>query len=291
MTGYAEASGGDAHRRWRWEARSVNGRGLDLRLRLPEGWEALDPALRKAAAAGLRRGSVTIALRVEESPSDSPALDEAALAAALGAAQAAAAAARRAGLEVAPVAPERLIALRGVMTSGQAAPVDEAARAAALADAAAALEGLAAARAEEGAATAQALRGQFDEIERLVAAAREAHAAQAAAAPDRLRARVTALLGAGAEIAPDRLAAELALLAVRADVDEELSRLDAHIAAARRLLTRGGPVGRELEFQIQEFNREANTLCSKADSARLTEAGLAMKVAIDRMREQAANVE
>jgi uncharacterized protein (TIGR00255 family) len=150
---------------------------------------------------------------------------------------------------------------------------------------------LAAARRAEGAALEAVLSGLLDEIAAAADAARAAHAAQGAAASDRLRARVAALQEAGAAPAPDRLAAELALLAVKSDVTEEIDRLDAHVAAARALLARDDAVGRELDFLTQEFNREANTLCSKADSAALTETGLALKVLIDRMREQAQNIE
>jgi uncharacterized protein (TIGR00255 family) len=184
----------------------------------------------------------------------------------------------------------RLIALRGVMAD---APGSEAGPppSALLADYDAALAGLVEARRREGAEIEKALVAILNEIDALVDRASAAHETQADAAPARLREKVAALTGAGAEVAPERLAAELALLAVRNDVSEEIDRLRAHIAAARRLLAGDGAVGRELDFLTQEFNREANTLCSKAASVALTETGLALKVRIDRLREQVQNIE
>jgi uncharacterized protein (TIGR00255 family) len=199
-------------------------------------------------------------------------------------------AAKAAGLEVAAASPERLIGLRGVLTdAGGQSP--ELPLPALLADFDEALAGLAAARAAEGAETGAALSRILAEIEGLIAQAAEAHEAQTAGAADRLREKVAALIDAGAGLPPERLAAELALLAVRNDVSEEIDRLRAHVAAARRLLSQDTPVGRELDFLTQEFNREANTLCSKAASSALTEAGLALKVRIDRLREQLQNIE
>jgi uncharacterized protein (TIGR00255 family) len=290
MTGFAVREGAEGAFRWRWEARSVNGRGLDLRLRLPEGAEALEPELRRRAGTILRRGSVTVGLRVERAETGGFRLDPAALAAAVAAVAAARDAAHAAGLESAPVAPERLIALRGVLSDGQGA-AEELPRAALLSDFDAALAGLAEMRAGEGAEIAAVLSATLDEIAALTDQAAAAHAAQTEGAAARLREKVRALLDAGAEVPPERLAAELALLAVRNDVSEEIDRLRAHVAAARRMLAQDAPVGRELDFLTQEFNREANTLCSKAASAALTEAGLALKVRIDRLREQVQNIE
>ncbi len=299
MTGFAIAEGalgaGPQATVWRWEARSVNARGLDLRLRLPEGWEALEPEVRRRAAP-LRRGAVTLALRVAEAAAPGGmAPDRAALAAAAAAAAEARAALEAAGLEVAPVAPERLLALRGVLDAGRGPGGAEPApdlRDAALAGLDACLERLAAARAAEGARIAVAMEAVLDAVAARTAEAERAHEAQAAAAPALLAARVTALLsaaGAGAP-APDRLAQELALLAVKQDVREEIDRLRAHVAAARALLATDGPVGRELDFLSQEFAREANTLCAKSASEPLTAAGLALKVLIDQIREQAQNI-
>jgi uncharacterized protein (TIGR00255 family) len=295
MTGFAAVEGVAAGAGWRWEARSVNARGLDLRFRLPEGREALEPGLRRLAAGALRRGAVTAQLRIETADrAAAPRLDPGALGAAVTAARAAAEALTAAGVATAPVAPERLLALRGVFDAPRAAAEDadrEATDAALVAGFERALAGLRAARAAEGAALAAALSAALDRIEETVAAAEAAHAAQAAEAPARLRARLAELMREAATLGEDRLAQELALLAIRHDVREELDRLRAHVAAARALLAGDGPAGRELDFLTQEFAREANTLCAKAASAELTRAGLALKVLVDQLREQAQNVE
>lgn len=299
MTGFGAAEGAveiDGRAlSWRWEARSVNARGLDLRPRLPEGWEGLEPELRRRAGA-LKRGAVTVGLKVTEAAaSGGAALDRAALAAAVAAAAEARAALASAGLPVTPIAPEALLALRGVLDAGRApgptAP-DKAAETAVLAGLDTALERLAAARAAEGAALAAAMGAVLDAVAARVADATSAHAAQTAAAPALLAERVAAVMEAAGRTAPspDRLAQELALLAVKQDVREELDRLGAHVAAARALLASDGPVGRELDFLTQEFAREANTLCAKSASTDLTAAGLALKVLIDQLREQAQNI-
>ncbi|TVQ55888.1 MAG: YicC family protein [Rhodobacteraceae bacterium] len=292
MTGFAACDGETDGARWRWEARSVNGRGLDLRLRLADGWEALEPEVRRRAAA-LGRGSVSITLKIDAAADAArPSLDRAALALAVAAAAEARAAAEAAGLPTAPIAPERLLAVRGVMETRRpdAATDAEATRAALLDGLDRLLAALTAMRRDEGARLGEALAAILDAVEAETARAEAAHAAQAAAAPARLREKVAALLGAGAEVAEDRLAQELALLAVKADVREEIDRLRVHVAAARALLAGREPAGRKLDFLTQEFNREANTLCAKAASPALTDAGLALKVLVDQMREQAANL-
>jgi uncharacterized protein (TIGR00255 family) len=293
MTGFARESGtlpdGTA---FVWELRSVNGRGLDLRLRLPAGLEALEPALREATARRLRRGNVsaTLALRREERPRLLP--DPAALEQAL-----------RLALDLAaripgapPPRPEALLALPGVLRAEAAEPDEaaEEARRAALVEAyGRALEGLLAARRAEGAKLAAIMSGLLDEI----AALREAAAGEAAGQPQAQRARfleqLAALLGenGAARVPEERLAQEVALLASRSDVREELDRLAAHIEAARALLAAGEGAGRKLDFLVQEFVREANTLCSKSASVPLTRIGLDLKAAIERLREQAANLE
>ena len=294
MTGFATEAGALGALRWRWEAKSVNGRGLDLRFRLPDGVEALEPRLRAAASARLSRGNVSIGLKVD-SAGEAGALtvSEPALAAAVAAAGRAEALAAENGLHLAPSTAADIVAIRGVL---EPASADAAFAAAETLDAleasfAATLDGLAAARGAEGARVRETFVAILDEIERLVADAAGSHAAQEPAARARLKERVAALIDAGAEIEPERLAQELALIAVKADVSEEIARLGAHVAAARDLLDADGPVGRKLDFLTQEFNREANTLCSKSASGALTQIGLDLKVAIDQMREQAQNVE
>jgi uncharacterized protein (TIGR00255 family) len=294
MTGFARAEGtlpdGTS---FLWEARSVNGRGLDLRLRLPNGLDPLEPALRELAAGRLRRGnvSVTLTLRREECAAPrllpDPVALEQALALALDLAR------RIPGAP--PPRAEALLALPGVLRAETAAEEDEVARearhAALLDGFARALDGLVAARRAEGARLAAILGALLDEI----AALREAAAAIAASQPEaqqaRLRAQLAALLEGERRLPEDRLAAEVALLATRADVREELDRLGAHLDQARALLRAGEAVGRRLEFLAQEFVREANTLCAKSATTALTRTGLELKAAIERLREQVANVE
>ena len=293
MTGYADTPNTTAAITWTWEARSVNGRGLDLRLRLPEGFESLDPPLRQAAAAVLTRGSVTVALRVARAPGSAvPRLRPEALAAAIAATRATEEAAAGAGLDLAPVTAADLLALRGVMEAEATAPAETPGVLAAVsADIGAVVAALAASRAAEGAALAATIEAQLERIGGLVAAGRETAKGRAARAGELMRSRLEAVLAATAAVDEARLAQELALIAVKADVTEELDRLEAHVAAARALVAQGGAVGRRLDFLMQEFNREANTLCSKSGSSELTAIGLELKASIDQMREQVQNVE
>lgn len=293
MTGFADLAGGAGEATWVWEARSVNERGLDLRLRLPEGFEALEAPLRAAATQALSRGSVTIGLRMAQGARVSaPRLNAAALEAAVEAALAVGEAASQAGLDLAPMTAADLLGLRGVLEPAGRAPAEEPAVLAGLAaEAPALVAALARARAAEGAALARFLEAQIGRIAELGASARAAAGARGPRLAEALRLRLDALLSANAPVDGARLAQELALIAVKADVTEELDRLEAHVTAARALLEADGAVGRKLDFLTQEFNREANTLCAKAQSAELTAIGLEMKVAVDQMREQVQNVE
>jgi len=293
MTGYADRAGSADGVAWTWEARSVNGRGLDLRVRLPEGFESLDAVLRQQATATLARGTVTVGLRVARSAGAAvPQLRPEALAAAVAAARAAEAAAAAAGLDLAPVTAADLLGLRGVMEADALTPAETpGVLAGARADIAPLLAALAAARAGEGAALAATLGSQLDRVAGLTAAARESADARATRTGALLRSRLEAVLAAVATVDEGRLAQELALIAVKADVTEELDRLEAHVAAARGLVAAGGAVGRRLDFLMQEFNREANTLCAKSGSSELTAIGLELKVIVDQMREQVQNVE
>ncbi len=294
MTGFADGTGSAGALSWTWEARSVNGRALDVRLRLPDGYEALEVPLRAAAGQVLARGSVTVGLRLSRGGAALlPRLGPEALEAAIGAALAASEAAASRGLDLGPMTAADLLSVRGVIEA-EAGPV--AGDADALAHMTKGIEPLFAALAEarslEGAALATILTGQLDRVATLTRTARASAEARAGRSGTLLRSRVEALLAVAAvPIDEARLAQELALLAVRADVTEELDRLEAHVAAARGLLTGEGPVGRKLDFLMQEFNREANTLCSKAQASDLTGIGLEMKVVIDQMREQVQNVE
>jgi uncharacterized protein (TIGR00255 family) len=290
MTGFAESAGGHGSLRWRWEAKSVNGRSLDMRLRTPPGYDGLEPPARRLAGERFQRGSFQISLTVEtEAAARGLSIDAAALASAVKIAREVAA-----ETGMAPARVDGILALKGVIVQDEGVVLDEQTRgardAAILESLAAALDLLAKARGNEGAKLAALMNAQIGEIERLT---REA-AALAAAQPEALKARLSAQLAelmAGAQVAPDRLAQEVALLATRADVREELDRLTAHVQDARALMAQGKGVGRKLDFLAQEFNREANTLCSKSSDIALTRIGLALKAVIDQFREQSQNVE
>lgn len=293
MTGFAGLKGETESAGWSWEVRSVNGRGLDLRLRLPDGFEALEGPLRAALGNAFARGSITVTLKLERREAAgrlrvNPVILDAALDAAAGMAEQAA----RRGLAIAPLSTGDLLGVRGVLDQDAPATGDTDALAGAIAGQVDPLvEGLRAARLEEGARLSGVLARQIDQVAELVAAARITSEARDARRGEVLRSRVAALLEVSEGLDEARLAQELAMIAVKADVTEELDRLEAHVSAARDLLAAPGPVGRKFDFLTQEFNREANTLCSKSGSSELTAVGLEMKVAIDQMREQVQNVE
>ena len=289
MTGFARTEGSAGGLVWAWEIRSVNGRGLDLRFRLPPGWDALEPALREAAGKVLKRGNVTANLTLKRETEARLALDSVALEQAL--ALALELHRRIAGSPV-PRA-EALLSLPGVLRAAAADPAEERAAAAAEVQAgfADALAGLVAARQAEGARLAATLNTLLEEI----AVLRNRAATEAADQPAAQRARVmenlNELLREAPSLPQERIAQEVALLAARSDVREELDRLDSHIAAADALIGEAANVGRRLDFLMQEFNREANTLCSKSASAALTATGLKLKAAIEQLREQVQNIE
>ncbi|RVT84578.1 YicC family protein [Rhodobacteraceae bacterium CCMM004] len=295
MTGYATLTGAAEGWSWVWEVRSVNSRGLDLRLRVPDAVDGLDPPLRKAVQAVAARGAVTLSLKLtRDEAAAGPALDPAALSGALDAVRQIEAAAAANGMPLAPVRATDVLSIRGVMDPGgtRARADVTALRGALLADVTdRLLPAFDAMRAEEGRAMAAVLGAQLDEIARLTAAAAAAAEARAAKSGDALRAAVARVTQATDAVEPERLAQELALIAVKSDVTEEIDRLTAHVDAARGHLAAGGPLGRKLDFLTQEFNREANTLCAKAQSADLTRIGLDLKTVIDQMREQVQNLE
>jgi uncharacterized protein (TIGR00255 family) len=290
MTGFAEAHGSRDGARWRWEAKSVNGRGLDLRLRTPPGFDGIEPAARALAGERFKRGSLQAQLTFESGENARGLkIDPAALAAAVRIAREVAS---ETGL--APARVDGLLALKGVIVQEEALPIEAPERA--LRDAAiietlaTALDALARARVAEGNKLHAILVAQMNQIDRLTSEAGTLAATQPKALRDKLIAQVQEMLSGGG-IAEDRLAQEAALLAVKADVREELDRLHSHVHEARLLMDSGEAVGRKLDFLAQEFNREANTLCSKSSDIALTRIGLALKAAIDQFREQAQNVE
>jgi uncharacterized protein (TIGR00255 family) len=290
MTGFAEAHGAKDTLRWRWEVKSVNGRGLELRLRMPPGFDGIESAARTLANERFRRGNLQAVLNIE--PQDGARalrIDPSALAAAVRLAK---------ELELdtglAPARIDGILSLRGVIVQDDALPADPAQRAvreaAILESLAIAFDALKRARRNEGAKLSHVLSAQIDEIDTLTKEAVAKAAGQPAALREKLAAQLKELLG-NSQLPEERLAQEVALLATRADIREELDRLIAHISEARTLLASGEAVGRKLDFLAQEFNREANTLCSKSADVALTRVGLALKHTIDQFREQAQNVE
>lgn len=290
MTGFADGQGAFGPLRWRWEVRSVNGRSLDLRLRMPPGFDGMEAAARLLAGERFRRGNLQATLTFEgQDSSRGLRVDTAALAQAV---KLAAEIAAETGL--APARVDGLLALKGVIVQDEAlagdAPERAARDAAMLESLSLAFDALARARAVEGAKLTSVLARTADEIARLTVDARELAAAQPAIIRDKLQAQLKELLGQSVP-GDERIVQEIALLAARADVREEIDRLNAHVQEAHELIETGGAVGRKLDFLSQELHREANTLCSKSSDIALTRVGLALKAAIDQFREQAQNVE
>jgi uncharacterized protein (TIGR00255 family) len=290
MTGFARREGGDGAQTWVWEAKSVNGKGLDLRARLPQGFEALEPQVRAALQRVCARGNVNVSLTVDrgERPLQLQ-VNRTLLEQLVGLTRE-----LQDELNADPPRIDGLLAVRGVLESVEQ-PEPETERAARerrmAADLEALADELAAVRRREGESLDAAIRGHLDEIARLTRAAADNAASQPAALRERLRRQVAELMDSHDGLSEERLNQEAALLATKADVREELDRLSAHVDAARELLDGGGAIGRRLDFLCQELNREANTLCSKSPDVALTRTGLAIKNAIEQLREQVQNVE
>ena len=289
MTGYARATGAVAGASFTCEVRSVNGRGLDIRLRLAPGLDALESDIRQLIGKMISRGSLTLNLSVErEGAGGDLLINRQALATVLSAID------ELSGrVPAAPPSLDGILGLKGVLEQRDrpmAADAEEALAAAILDGASQALVDLVLARRHEGSQIAAILRDRLDEIEALVQRA-EIHPARSRdVILAKLRQQV-ADLSTDIAISEERLAQEALLLATKADIREELDRLTAHIATARQLIGSGGAVGRRLDFLAQEFNREANTLCSKSNAVELTAIGLDLKAAIDQLREQVQNIE
>jgi len=291
MTGFARTDGIGQIYAWVWELRSVNGRGLDIRSRLPPGLESLEGPVREAISKRLVRGSVTVNLVLERhSGAGSVQLNEAVLADILKAADRVVALTGGHRPDTAA-----LLAMKGVLEVSESHFNDEDEKARRIGVLLASLdEGLAAlvaARRAEGARLEAILREQIAEIERLAIEVRNSPSRTPEAIRARIKENIGRVLETGANFDQERLHQEAVLVATRADVEEELARLSAHVAAARDLLAEPGAVGRKLDFLAQEFNREANTLCSKANAVDVTRLGLALKSVIDQWREQVQNVE
>ena len=291
MTGFADARGLHGTLRWRWETKSVNGRGLDLRFRAPLGYEGLESGARTLATERFKRGSLQIVLTAAADDAGRGfRVDPVALAEAVRLAKRVA---DETGLEPARV--DGILALKGVVAQEENAALNDEAR---MARDAAMLESLAGAydllnraRANEGAKLEAVILRQIGEIERLTTEARALALQQPFILRERMMAQLKELIAPGSTVPEERVAQEIAILASRADLSEELDRLTAHCQEARALIAARDPAGRKLDFLAQEFNREANTLCAKSSDIQLTHVGLALKAVIDQLREQVQNVE
>ncbi|PUB19402.1 YicC/YloC family endoribonuclease [Yoonia sediminilitoris] len=292
MTAFASRTGAMGTITWAWEMRGVNARGLDLRLRLPEGIEGLEAALRAALSKSLARGNITVNLRLSrEETGGTYALDEQQLDSVLRALDAVQERAFAMGVTLGQPTAADVLSQRGVLVPAKSDDQSQALAAALIADITPLIADFIKMREAEGDALHAVLLDQLSQIETLTAAASGAAADRGPQVRENLTRALRRVLEDVAEIEESRVAQELALLAVKSDVTEEIDRLGAHVAAARDLLSNGSPAGRKLDFLAQEFNREANTLCAKAQSAPLTAIGLDLKAVIDQMREQIQNVE
>ncbi|MFT6088509.1 MAG: hypothetical protein ACJARC_000178 [Sulfitobacter sp.] len=292
MTGFASANGALAPHSWGWELRSVNGKGLDLRLRVPDWVDGLEVGLRKQLSAQIARGNISCNLRIaRDENTGGLTVNAAQLDTVLEALQQIETRAMDAGVSLAPSKASDIVTMRGVLE--QATTVDdvETLSKTLLAEFAVVLADFNAMRAREGAALEQVLQAQLTEVETLTTQAAALAEHRKAEMAQTLKRNLARVLENSDGMDAGRVAQELALIAVKADVTEEIDRLHAHVSAARELMGQGGAVGRKLDFLMQEFNREANTLCSKAQNTDLTRVGLALKAVIDQMREQVQNVE
>jgi len=288
MTGFARVNGEAAWGSWHWEARSVNGRGLDVRLNMPSGLEEVQKTVRKAASDAFTRGSIQLALRIELEGADTVSVNETVLQTLVSAYEKA-----EGALATGP-ALATLMTIKGVveadtMSLRDLADVDGA-EDALIASGREVVAELLKARDQEGVDLTKMLVGQMSEMADLRVQAVQYAAAQKASIAEKYRVRIAEFDTEGA-VSDERLVTEISVLATKADVTEELDRLEAHIARGQTLLTEASAVGRDLGFLAQELNREANTLCSKSAALDLTNTGLALKSVVDQFKEQAANVE
>ena len=290
MTGFARCNGTNGAYAWAWELRSVNGKNLDLRLRLPPGWDAVEAPARARAAEALSRGTIHATLSARrEGVAPLVRVNEPVLAAVLSTLREVA---QR--VEAAPARLDGILALKGVIeiTDQEESEGDRrAAELAVIAGFGDALGALAGTRRQEGAALAGVLGTRLDEIGRLAARAEAAPGRRPEAIRSRLAEQVAVLVGVSDRFDAGRLHQEAILIASKADVREELDRLAAHVEQGRNLLAQGGAVGRRLDFLAQELQREANTLCAKSNDVELTNIGLELKSVVEQFREQVQNLE
>jgi uncharacterized protein (TIGR00255 family) len=290
MTGFARSHGVSDVYAWSWEIKSVNAKGLDLRLRLPPGWDAVETPARKRGTDALSRGTVYANLTVErKGVMPAVKINEAVLGAVIDALVSI-----RGKVEASPPTLDGILGIKGVMDVAEQEESEEARLAAESAIAAGfdqALAALIAMRKEEGRALEKILSARLAEIAALARRAEDAPGRKPEAVKAKLAEQVKALLEDGARLDPDRLHQEALILAAKADIREELDRLAAHVAQAKKLIAGGGPVGRKLDFLSQELNRESNTLCAKSNDVELTNIGLELKSCVEQFREQVANLE
>lgn len=290
MTGFGRATAGHAGTAIAWELKSVNGKALEIRLRLPPGLERLEQAARQAIQKRFSRGNLQAGLTLTRTGVQAqPVVNEAFLKDLAGLASR-----LQEQFGAAPASADGLLALRGVLDAPDQAEDEEARTAldaAILKALGTALDGLEATRREEGSALGALLSGHLGAIDALTARAEADPSREPAVIRARLAEQVRLLMDTGAPLDEARLAMEAAFLATRADIREEIDRLKTHVASAQALLAAGGPVGRKLDFLSQEFNRESNTLCSKSNAASVTAIGLELKAAVDQFREQVQNLE
>ena len=291
MTGFARSEGTTGRYRWAWELRSVNGKGLDIRLRLPQGLEHVEADVRRLLGERLTRGNIQVGLSLSVQDNQVEAvLNRDALAAVLKLRD-------ELGPDLVDPSPLRLdslLSIRGLVDFREAADDEATSRQRdkdVLDGLKQAADALVVMRECEGRALDDILRQHVDSIERLAVVIEADPSRSHEEIVRRLETQVKALMDTGVGFDRDRLHAEAALLATKADLREELDRLKAHVAAARDLLTKGGPIGRKLDFLAQEFNRESNTICSKSNAVAVTAAGIELKVVIDQFREQVQNLE
>lgn len=292
MTGFARADGLADGVSWTWEARSVNGRGLDVRLRLPPGNESIEVPVRDATSRRFTRGNIALALTIEKQQTGAVVrLNEAVLADVLKALERV----KALSGDNRPPDAAQLLMVKGVVELAEPNGEIEGERSirerGLLAGLDEVLDKLGEARRSEGTRLLSVVDAQISTIETLAGEVRRSPSRMPAAILLRLKDAVARLLDATSGFDADRLHQEAVLIATRADVEEELQRLDAHVAAAREILNESGSVGRKLDFLAQEFNREANTLCSKSNAVDITRLGLQLKTVIDQFREQVQNVE
>jgi len=290
MTGFARSHGASGPYAFEWELKSVNAKGFDLRLRLPQGWDELDAHVKKRAGEALARGTVYANLNVKRANATSAVrINEDVLNAVLKVAG------QLAG-KIDAVAPsvDGLLGIKGVIEVVEPESnedEDKAAKAAAARAFDEALDNLVTMRRREGASLGQILGQRLDEIEGLAKKAEAAPGRKPEAVRARLAEQVAALLETTDRFDADRLTQEALLIAAKADIREELDRIASHLSQARELIGKGGPIGRRLDFLAQEFHREVNTTCSKSNDLELTNTGLEMKSVVEQFREQVQNLE